>query len=110
MTFKLKQGVETRSSMCKRPGLSRNSLLLIMTGEKAKKQGRVERGRGGGQGARVLQGSAGCSQNSVFIFRKIGRIGMILSEGVASDLSFPGISLAASGRRDGWAGKACDGA
>lgn len=35
---------------------------------------------------------------------------MILSEGVASDLSFPRISLAASGRRDGWAGKACDGA
>ena len=38
------------NSMYKGPGLSRNSLLLIMTGEKAKKQGRVERGRGGGQG------------------------------------------------------------
>ena len=33
---------------------------------------------------------------------------MILSEGVASDLSFQRISLAASGRRDGWAGKVCD--
>ena len=32
--------------MCKGPGLSRNSLPLIMTGEKAKKQERVERGQG----------------------------------------------------------------
>ena len=42
--------METGSSMCKGSGLSRNSLLFIMTGEKAKKQERVKRGRGGGQG------------------------------------------------------------
>lgn len=35
---------------------------------------------------------------------------MILSEVVASDLSFQRISLAASGRRDGWAGKVHEGA
>lgn len=37
--------------MCKGPGLSGNSFQLIMTGEKAKKQERVEKGRGGWAGA-----------------------------------------------------------
>ena len=44
--------------MCKGPGLSRNSLPLVMTGEKAKKQERVDWDQGGGQGlcsCRALQ-------------------------------------------------------
>lgn len=43
--------------MCKRPGLSRNSLLLIMTGEKAKKResGEGPRRRAGAVSYRALQ-------------------------------------------------------
>lgn len=84
-----------------------------MTGENAKKPERVtervterqrqrERGLWGKVGGG--QGFPGCSTNSIFILRKIGRNGRIVSKGVASHLPFQRIPLAAGWRRDGWMG------
>lgn len=61
-------------------------------------EGEVEGGQGLG-----LQGSTGYGKDSIFVLRKTGRNGRILSKGVASDLPPQRLTLAAGWDGDGWA-------
>lgn len=61
------------------------------------RRGEVE----GGQGSSG-QGSTGYSKDSIFVLRKTGINGRILSKGVASSLPLQRITQAAGWGRDGW--------
>lgn len=70
-----------------------------MSGEDAQERGTWRVGRGQG-----TQGSTVSSWDLIFVLRKVGRNGRILSRGVASSLPFQKISLVAVQSGDGWVG------